>query len=162
MAYATTTYLAIAALTSIAGAGVSYYGSQQQAKAAKATSEYNAEIQRQQALKEKQAGDENMRRQQTENRRMLARVRSAQAASGFTTEGSQLAVLGDVATDLELRVLDIGNAAENRARSLISGANLSLYEGRQRSRALKTTSYAQLLGSASSTTTGFLTSSGTV
>lgn len=161
MAWATSTYLAIASITSaVVGAGASYYGSQQQAKAAKATSEYNAEIQRQQALKEREAGAENTRRQLAENRRMLARVRAAQAASGFTSEGSQLAVLGDVATDLELRVLDIGNAAQQRAQALMQGANLSIYEGQQRSRAIRTASYAELLGSASSiatSSTGFLT-----
>lgn len=154
----------MAAITStiIAGAGVamSFLAQRQQAAAAKATANYNAEIQRRQATQENQVAAENIRRKTRENNRMLAQVRANTAAKGLAATGSPLAVLGDTAMMLEREIMDMSFEASNRYQSLAQGAQMTLYEGNTAASAIKTSATAGLLRGAASVGTGLAEAKG--
>jgi hypothetical protein len=155
----------MAAITSavIAGAGVamSFYGQRQQAKAAEATAKYNASIQQDQATRENQVATENIRRKTRENNRILAQVRASTAAKGLSNQGTPLAVLGETAFMLEREINDLSYEAATRYQSLAQGAKMTLWEGKQTASAIRTQATAGLLKGAASTTSGYLSASGT-
>lgn len=157
----------VAAALAVAGAGVSFYGQQQAAKAAEITGKYNADLQRSEAEQTTIATAENARRRQRENTRVLAAQRNALAAAGLTLEGSPLAVFGDTAQALEREILDLGYEAQTKRRALLAGANLSVFESKAQASAMRTQSYASLASNLSSAATsyaqagGFLTKSKT-
>ena len=121
--------------TSLASAGVAYYGQQQQAQAADRMAQYNfavqkqqmemqAQMQRMQADQQQQAGMQNAalmeneatrveqeareraRRMREENERMLGQQRAQYGKAGVTSEGSPLAVMAESAGLMELAVGD--------------------------------------------------------
>lgn len=147
---------------SAAGTGVAVYGQRQQAKAAEATAKYNAQIQSNQALHERQVASENARRATAEMRRQLATVRAATAGRGLAMTGTPLAILGDTATRLELEVLDLTSQADSRARALISRADMSLWEGRRQAGALRTSSIGSGFAGVASATSDYLSASGRI
>lgn len=125
----------VVAAIAIAGTAVSIYGQKQSADAAKATAKYNADMQRSQALQETAVAAENARRKTRESARVIGEQRAALAQSGLAMEGTPLAILGESATTLQRDVLDIGYEASNKARSLIAGADMSLWTGKQQAKA---------------------------
>lgn len=132
----------MAAITSavISGAGVamSFLAQRQQAAAAKATANYNAEIQRRQATQENMVSAENIRRKTRDNNRMLAEVRASTAGRGLAMQGTPLAVLGETAMMLEREIMDANYQASTRYQTLAQGARMTLWEGNQQASALKT------------------------
>lgn len=150
----------IAAAVSAIGAGVAYVGQQRAAQATEDAAKYNAELARRKATQESAVAAENARRKARENARLLAQQRAALARSGFQMEGTPLALLGETATILERDIQDLSFEATNRVQALTSQASLSLWEGQQQSSAQRTSAYASLLGSASSATSGYLSSTG--
>jgi len=137
--YVGTTAAVIMASTAIAAtlasAGVSYYGQQQQAAAAERMASYNYAVQKQQmemqatmarmqAEQQEQAGLQNAsimeneaarveleareraKRMRTENERMLGAQRAAFGKAGVTSEGSPLTIMAESAGLMELAVSD--------------------------------------------------------
>jgi len=132
----TTAVLAgLAIATSLASAGMAYYGQQQQARAAEEMAAYNYAIQKQQmemqaqmaamaAQQEFQAREYNAkvmeneairveaeardkaRRMRVENERLLGKQLATYGSSGVTLEGSPLMVMAESAGALELAVAD--------------------------------------------------------
>jgi hypothetical protein len=139
----------MAAITStiIAGAGMamSFMAQRQQAAAAKQTANYNAELQRRQATQENMISAENIRRKTRDNNRMLAEVRASTAGRGLAMTGTPLAVLGETAMMLEREIMDASYQASTRYQSLAQGAKMTIWEGNQQARALKTQAYAGLI-----------------
>ena len=153
-------FAATAAIVTIVGTAASFYGQQQQAKAAEATAKYNANIQRDQATTTNSIAVENLRRKTRENNQILAQVRASTAAKGLSMEGSPLAVLGDSAFKLEREINDISFQASAQYQSLAQGAKMTLWEGQQTATAIRTQATAGLLKGAGSATTGYLQATG--
>lgn len=151
--------LAILAVSAI-GAGVTYYGQRQAAKATEATAEYNAKLAKMQAVHEGDVAQENALRKQRENSRIIAAQRTALAGSGFDLTGSPLAVLGETQTELQRDILDMGFEAENRRRALQHSATLSLFEGKSSASAQRIAANGQLVSSVASAATSAATSAG--
>jgi hypothetical protein len=155
-------FVATAAIISIASAAYSFYGQQQQAKAAESTANYNASIQRDQATRENQVNTENLRRKTRENNRLLAQVRASTAAKGLSNQGTPLAVLGETAFQLEREINDLSYEASTRYQSHVQGAKMSIWEGQQTSSAIRTSATAGLIKGSTSTTTGYLQATGKI
>jgi hypothetical protein len=125
----------LAAVTALAGAGLSYYGQQQQASSAERMGRYNAAVQEQQmrmqaqmqaaqadamrqagmanaatlvgeATRVEQEARERARRMREENERLLSAQRARYGKSGVTSEGSPLMVMAESAAMAELGVAD--------------------------------------------------------
>lgn len=149
-------YLAGAsAVAGIAGVAMSVQGQRAAARAANDTAKYNAKVQRNQSMQETEALKENARRKTRDNARMLGQQRAALAQSGLAMEGTPLAVLGETAMTLQRDILDMGYEAETRRRSLLSGANQSIYQGQQQSSALKMQSAATAISGITQVATGY-------
>ena len=126
---------AIAIIGSLASAGISYYGQQQQAASAQRMAQYNYSIQRQQmemqarmqsiaadqqyqagmqnaktmeneGLRVEQEARERARRMRTENERMAGAQRARFGKAGVVMEGTPLAVMAESAGLMELAVSD--------------------------------------------------------
>jgi len=114
-----------------ASAGISAYSAIKQGKAAEAASEYNAEIQQQNAAFAREEADEFVRIADRETYLRLGAIRAAQGASGGTAnEGSVFDVLADTAAESERERQYIIRSGEMKARGFESTAGLSLMEGR--------------------------------
>jgi len=155
-------FVATAAIVTVVGAAATFYGQQQQAKAAEATAKYNASIQRDQAARENQVAAENLRRKTRENNARLAQVRASTASKGLAMEGSPLAVLGESSFMLEREINDISYQASAQYQATAQGAKMTLWEGKQTASAIRTNSYTSLAGNLASAGSGYLTSSGKV
>jgi hypothetical protein len=92
MAYATSTYVAIATIAAtVASAGVSAYSSMQQGEATRKTTEYNMEIARRNAETKRLVAEQNIATQKRKNEADLARQRLSFGLSGAVPgEGSLL------------------------------------------------------------------------
>lgn len=153
-------YAAIAAtVTSVAAAGLSFYGQQQQAAAAQRMAQYNyatqkaqmemqnqmaaqsaeaqarvfgynAQIQQNEALRAEQEGRERARRMREENERMLGVQRARYGKSGVTSAGSPLMVMADTAGLGELAVADELYKADAQRSGLYQSAALEQFKGR--------------------------------
>jgi hypothetical protein len=136
MAGATATVLAgVAIAGSLASAGMSYYGQQQQAASAQRLANYNYQVQLQQmqmqsqmqkiaaeqqyaagmqnakimeneGLRVEQEARERARRMRSENEKLLGAQRARFGKAGVTSEGSPLAVMAESAGLMELAVSD--------------------------------------------------------
>ena len=108
------------AMTALGGA-FGAYTQYQQGKAQQANHEYNAKLARNQALQLDAEARENAWRARRNNERELARVRARLANQGGASNmGSSLNVMGNVAKELELRVMDDWRAAEVKRASLMA------------------------------------------
>lgn len=153
--------IAIAAVAASAvGAGVSFYGQQQQAKAAEATADYNAQLARNQAAHETEAAAENARRKARENARIIGLQREAIAASGMASTGTPLALLGETVMSLERDLLDIGFDAASRGNALRSQAAMTEWEGKGTASAMRTAAWGGLVSGLTSAGSGYLTATG--
>ena len=135
MAYATTTYVAIAAAVAAAGAGA--YSADQQRRAGNQQADYNAAVAEEdaKAAKAKAEYDELAHRENV--RKILAAQRALYGKSGVSMEGSPLLVMEDTEKQGELDALAIrygGDVASARSRS---EANLARMQGRNNAYAAK-------------------------
>ena len=154
-------YIGIAsAVISAAGTYVSVQGQRAAADAAEKTADYNAKIQRDQAMQENAAAAENARRKQRENARIIGRQRAIIAQSGLAMEGTPLAVLGETASMLQRDILDMGYDAQNKVNSLQAGANMSLWQGRNQASALRTEALTTGLAGVASMGSGYMKATG--
>jgi hypothetical protein len=102
----------------VIGAGLSVYGQMQQAETAKAMGKYNAKLAENQALQTEMDAHENIRRQRSQNERLLATQRSRFAKAGVVEEGTPLELLAETAGTLELATLDYSRQQSQQATSL--------------------------------------------
>ena len=141
--------LAVSALVvSAVGAGVSYYGSQQQAKATERVAKYNAKVQENEAIQQDMEMREQINRNRAENKRLLASQRAGTAASGIELTGSPLEVLGANAASLELKNQDMGRAASLRLMQGQSQAKATVWEGNMTAAGIRTQAAGTLLSDA--------------
>lgn len=156
-------YIAIGtAILSVVGTGVSVYGQQQQKKAVEQTAKYNTKVAQGEASKQNRVATENIKRASLDNRRLRGQLASANAANGFTMEGTPLAVLGETQTALERDILDIGYQAAENSRSILAGTELGKWSAQQQSRAITTQQYATAASGIGSAAGGYLSSSGKI
>ena len=141
--------LAVAALVvSAAGAGVSYYGSQQQAKATERVAKYNAKVQENEAIQQDMEMREQISRTRRENKRILASQRAGVAASGIELTGSPLEILGANAASLELKNQDMGRAASLGLMRGKAQAKATIWEGKMTAAGIRTQAAGTLLSDA--------------
>jgi hypothetical protein len=136
-------YAAIA--SSLIGTGVAVYSHVQQGKAAEATGKFNAKLAANESLRKEALARENIRRTREMNRRYLSTQKAQLAASGITLKGTPLAVLGNVASSLELEALDLAFNADQESRKLKSQAAMFKFEGAQTKKASNIQAGASLL-----------------
>ena len=146
----------MAALTSAiltgVGAGISFFGQRQAAKQAEAAGEYNARIAEDEARVKELENHENVKRQRAEKRRAMAQAKAKMASNGAVLgEGSTLDFMEVLDNRLETQVQDSARSAQLEARALRQQANLSRYQGQQKSSALKMQSFGTLLSGTSAT-----------
>lgn len=140
-----------AAAASIATAGVSAMGAIQSGKAQQQASLLNADLSRQQATQEMQAGAIASGQVYDERRRDLARSRAAAAASGVdATTGSPLDVLTDLAGKAKLEEDTTFWNGFMRARAAGSQASVDEFRGTTAVSASKGQAFGTLLGAGSS------------
>ena len=149
----------VAALSAVAGAGLSFYGQQQQAQAAQRMAQYNyavqksqMEMQNQMAAQGAQAqaavfgynatvaqneanrteleARERARRMRSENERMLGLQRASYGKANVTSEGSPLMVMAETAGLGELAVADELYKADSQRSGLFTQAALEQFKGR--------------------------------
>ena len=145
------TIAAVSAATQVAGAGVSFLGSRQQAKAAKTAADYNSRILRNQSAEESTAAQESALRTQEYGRRVMGAQRAAMAQSGLAPSGTPLIQLGSTAQDIQREIFDIGRTADQRARALISEASMTRWQADQQASALNTSATTNLVGTLANT-----------
>ena len=148
MAYATSTYLAIAA---IAAAGVSAYGSYQSGQTQKAMSDYNAKLAENEAIAKEQAATAEAQRMRTEKEKVLARQRAAYAKSGAViTEGTPLLTMAEQAGLMELDIMNMQRTGAMSAQASKSQAALDRFSGQSAATAANWQAGSTLLSSAGS------------
>lgn len=129
-----------------ASAGISAVSALRQGRAAQAASEYNAEIQRQNAAFAREEADELVRIADRETYLRLGAIRAAQGANGgVANEGSVFDILADTAAESERERQYIIRAGEMKARGFESTAGLELMEGRAARSASRMRAGAELL-----------------
>lgn len=127
-------YAALAA-TAIS-TGVSVYSQQQQAKTQERIAAYNAKRAEQEAANREREASEARKRARIEKRKRLARIRNDLASRGtLTNVGAPLAILGESAGNMELRIQDAARASSMQAASLRAGGAMGLWEADQYSSA---------------------------
>lgn len=108
----------------------------QQGKAAKYNADYNAKLAKNQAEQGQMEARENVRRQQKNNEAQMSSARARLANQGaIATQGAPLAVMGDIAGQLELSVLDAYRGADANRTRLLQQASLEKARGRDAMRA---------------------------
>lgn len=147
-------WVAVAAVATVVGSALSAYGQIQSGRAAAQAADYNATVQRNQAIATQQEGELRAQQEQQQAaaderiardrfRRLQATARSSLGVSGQTGEGSATDLLAENAAQGELDALTIRyggqvradnlrRAAANSASALNSQAALYQFEGQQR------------------------------
>tara|TARA_R100000664_G_C2757720_1_gene146106 strand:- start:1152 stop:1619 length:468 start_codon:yes stop_codon:yes gene_type:complete len=123
--------LALSAAGSVFGA----FGSIQQGKAAKRAADYNAAIQRNQAIAAKQKAEFDADRQRQVAAAQRAQARAGFAKGGVVMEGTPLLVLESSAEQAELDAQAILYGGDVQATGYEAQANLSEMEGRSAKKA---------------------------
>ena len=146
------TGLAVAAIAAtVVGAGVSYYGQQQAAKATERASAYNANLASIEARNRELEGAEARNRQRIANRRRMATIRARLAHGGtHTASGTPLAILSESQSNLDLGIQDAARATGIEASRMRAQGQMGLWEGSQQAGAMRTQSYGSLLSGLSS------------
>jgi multidrug efflux pump subunit AcrA (membrane-fusion protein) len=140
-------FLAIASLImSAVGAGVSYVGSQQAAKAAEDAGRAQQAAADAAARNAELQAAENTSRERVNARRRLARMRAGMAGtSGLVFDGSMQDAFTETAGQFELQIQDAARSAHMDAANKRSQGDMALWESRAQSMAIKTRSYGTLL-----------------
>jgi len=140
---------AIIPIIMVAAAAVAAYGAIQQGKAAKASAEFNAQVQQQNAQIARQDATDQAEQSRRETMLRLGSIRAAQGASGGTSEGSVLDVLGATAAEGKRQEQNIMYQGELRARGYNNTATLDTFGGQQAQKASYLKAGSELLGGAS-------------
>lgn len=131
-----------------ASAGVAAIGAIQQGRAAKAASEFNAHVARENAAISREEAALFARQQDRETYLRMGAIRAAQGKSGGAMEGSVLDILGDTAAQSELEKQHILYQGELKARGFQNTATLDTFSGQQAQRSSRYRAGAELLGGA--------------
>jgi len=129
--------LGVSAAAAAIGAGVAVHSSVQQAKAAKATAEFNAKVLENEAAAKADERAEMTRRERIKNRRLQGRQRTMIAKAGVTESGSPLELMAETAGELELGILDINREMEAKRSRLFNKAAITRFEGASLARGKK-------------------------
>lgn len=137
----------------VAGAGVlmSYYGSQEQAKAAKKAGKLNAQDAMENARLAQERAKEDERMFRLSFKRENARNVTAIASSGIKMEGSPLEVLQDNAAMAEQDAINIRRGGEQQRDSYIRQAGMYRAGANASARAAQISGAASVLQGASNT-----------
>lgn len=154
-------FINVAVVASVIGTVTSVKGQMDAANAADATGKYNAQIKRDEAVRQTNVAAENARRKERENAGIIGRQRAAMAQSGMAMEGTPLAILGETSMMLNRDILDIGYEAKNKTRSLQAAANMSIWEGKTQASIMRTQAVATGLKGIASAASGFAGATGT-
>lgn len=132
-----------------ASAAVSAISAIRQGQAAKASADYNATINTQNAQISRQEAIDQARQQDRENYLRLGAIRAGQGHSGGTGDaGSVLDVLGDTAAQGELERQNIIYRGELKARGFTNTASLDTASGENAQSASYMKAGSELLGGA--------------
>lgn len=149
MAVTTGTLLAIAAVASIAAAGVSVYSQQQAAKSQSALLNYNARLRDQEAADAQRDAKIRANQQREANRRFIGSQRAKGGGSGvLQSTGSPLEVLADSAQQLELSALETERTGNIQAGQLRQQAVFDRYSAKSVRRGANYASAGTILGTA--------------
>lgn len=150
-------YVGIAtAVVSAIGAGVSFAGSQQQAKAAEQQGRMQQDAANAEANNAELQAAENIRRERINKRRRLARLRSDMNAGGVVMDGSSMDVFAETAGREELAIQDAARAANMDAANMRNSGTVAAWEARAMARATRVASYGTLLSDASKTASNYV------
>lgn len=152
----------ISVATAVIGAGVTIYGQEQQKKAVEAQADYNEEVAKNEATRINEETRQNAMRVSKEKNRAISAIRAANAANGLALEGTPLAVLGDVATEFEQEIADLGYAAANRRAALLSEATLGQWSADTQKTAIGISQVATGISGIGTAATGYGRSTGKI
>jgi hypothetical protein len=118
----------------------------QQGKAAQANHNYNAKLAEAQVEQGSMEARENVRRQSRNNESQLSAARARFANQGsIATKGAPLAMMGDIAGELELSVLDAYRGADANRSNLMMQAQMERQRGKEAKRAGKLMAISSIL-----------------
>lgn len=127
--------------------GLAAYSSYSQGKAQQANAKYNAKVAQNQALQTNMEARENVRRQSRNNESQLSAARARLANQGsVATAGAPLALMGDVAGELELGILDAYRSADAQRSNFLAESAIEKNRGKQASGAGKLMAVSSILG----------------
>lgn len=145
----------MAAITTavVAGAGLlmSYYGSQQAAKASKKAGKLNAEDAAENARLAREKAVEDERQFRLTFKREQGSNVAAIGASGVKQEGSPLEVLQDNVSSMEQDVINIRKGGQQQAASYLRQGRMARQSGNAQASAYQTQGAASLLSGAANT-----------
>jgi len=110
-------------------------GAIQQGNAAKATSDYNAQVARNQAEQARQVSTAEQLAQQRQSRAQLGMTNAAIAQSGTGFGGTNKDILDQTQTLAELDVLNLAYSGKQRAQGFTMQSVLDEYQGKQAQKA---------------------------
>jgi hypothetical protein len=132
-----------------AGTMMQAFGQVQAGKAAQQAGDFNAGVDRNQAVAARGRAAFEARKQRDMTRKLLATQRAKFGVAGVGFEGSPLLVMEETAKEAELDARAIEYGGEMEAVGLESRALLSEWEGRTAKKAARTQAFTSLLGGAS-------------
>lgn len=128
--------LAVAAVASVASAGIQYSASRKQAQAVQQTAKYNASADIAQAQQIAMDTNANIQRQRLEDQAYLSKQRAAYAASGILSDtGSPMAVQATTAGRMEMDIQQYWTSAQQKEATLYSAAQEGILEGNMQAEA---------------------------
>lgn len=142
--------MALAVGASLIGTGVSAYGAIKQGQDARAAADFNADIQRKQAIQAENVGADQAARKIQEGRKLASTQTVMAAAGGLDTgSGTTANIINETAKYSELDALRITNNAARQAWGLQTQANLEEQQGKNAQTAGFINAGASILGGAS-------------
>jgi hypothetical protein len=114
-----------------AGSGMQAAGAIQEGNAQYAASQYNIEVNNQNAQEARQQAAEEERRARVMSRKQIGQSRASIGASGIQLEGSPLDVLEESAATAELDALTIRHSGEVKALGFDRDSKLEAFKGKQ-------------------------------
>ena len=153
---ATATAVGVSTTIGVAGLGAQAYGmvqanraSQNAAKLATATSDYNARVDEADAKQIELDSSENTRRAREEARIYTSRQLAAFAASGVLVSGSPLAVMATTAGRIEQQIQQEAQDRKRQANRLRDSARMTRLYGESSAAGIRERARADLIGGAS-------------
>lgn len=123
---------AITAATAVVSTGAALYAQKASSVASKAEAKYQQQLLQKKANAERATLSENTRRQLIERQRQLSQVRVNNAASGFDSTGTQLAVFGEIESRLDDRINQGVTQGFNQISSYYDQLRMSQFSETQR------------------------------
>lgn len=138
--------LAVVSTVATVASGVQQAKEQRrQAAITEKVAEYNAKVTENQAIQAEMEDREQSRRDRVMAHKILGESRAAIGASGVTTAGSPLEVLGETAGMLELQAQDASRASEAALRRGKAAATMTRYEGYNQATGLRNAAKGTIL-----------------